>query len=68
MKSIAILTGSFSNPEAANKMIKDQNPDFASSDEDFEKSIQMVVDSENAAALPKRRRRRIKKQQQQIQE
>jgi hypothetical protein len=40
LKQHAILTGSFSNPEAANKMIKDENPDFKSTD--FEETNKMV--------------------------
>jgi hypothetical protein len=32
LKQHAILTGSFFNPEAANKMIQDENPDLSSTD------------------------------------
>jgi hypothetical protein len=42
MTNQAILIGSFYNPEAAQKMIKSENPDFESSDEDFEKTSQMI--------------------------
>lgn len=42
IRSHAILVGSFYNPEAANKMAKKNDPDFISSDEDFDKSTEIV--------------------------
>lgn len=51
-KMVAILTGSFTNPEAARSMLKSENPDVQSSDEDFEKSLEMV---KNQPLPPKRR-------------
>lgn len=39
----AILTGSFFNPEGARKMIKDENPDFASTD--IEETTKLVRDT-----------------------
>ena len=60
-RSLAILVGSFTNPEAAQKMLKDENPDFESSDEDFKKSMQMVEEDAEKAEKQKskRRKRRI---------
>lgn len=58
----AILTGSFSNPEMARKMIKDQNPDFASNEKDFEKSLEMVKNQKTEEEnKPRRRRRKLNK-------
>lgn len=41
-KDLAIFLGSFSNPEAAQKIIKRENPDIASSDEDWENTTNIV--------------------------
>ncbi len=38
----AILTGSFSNPQAAQDYVKQLNPDFALTDEEFDESLEMV--------------------------
>lgn len=62
-KSQAILIGSFHNPEAAQQMLKADDPKYQSTDEDFEKSLQMVVEDKikhemAQTAQPKRRRRR----------
>ena len=43
-KAQAIFIGSFTNPEAARRMVKQDTPDVESSDDDFEKSMQMVRD------------------------
>lgn len=38
----AILIGSFTNSAAARDMLKSDNPDYTSTDEDFEKSLALV--------------------------
>jgi hypothetical protein len=43
-KDQAILIGSFTNPEAAQKMVKSENPDYASSDKDFDAATKLVRD------------------------
>lgn len=58
-KSLAILTGGFYNPELAKKMIDKSNPAFVSSDDDFEKSWEMVQkDKENNETTKKKRRKK----------
>lgn len=44
-KDYSILTGSFSNLDMAQNMISAENPDHSSSDQDFDKSTQMVLDA-----------------------
>lgn len=39
-RAIAILTGSFSNPEAAHKMYMKDNPDIVVSDDEFNKQVE----------------------------
>lgn len=46
-KDYSILTGSFSNLEMAQNMIGADNPDFQSTEEDFDKSTQMVLEARN---------------------
>lgn len=65
LRSMAILGGSFTNPEAAKQMIKSDNPDYESTEEEFLESMRMVQrDAERQrkeAEVPERRRhRRIK--------
>lgn len=56
----AILIGSFSNPAAAKDMLKADDPDFTSSDEDFERSLKMVEEDgkKQKQKLKKRQRRK----------
>lgn len=54
-ENYAVLTGSFSNPDAGKAYWKQKNPKFKSSDEDFAKSMEMV---ENQEVKPMRRRQR----------
>jgi hypothetical protein len=62
LRGLAILEGSFVNPDAAKKMIKSETPDYESSDEEFLESMRMVrqdAEREKAEkALPPRRRPR----------
>lgn len=58
-RSQAILIGSFSNPAAAQDMLKSENPDFASSDEDFEQSLRLIEENKKKT-LPKRKRQKRK--------
>lgn len=63
-RSYAILQGSFTNPDLAHKMIKSENPDFETSDEDFEKiSKQMVENNRKQDGGHRRRRKTIVNQQ-----
>ena len=48
-KNTAILTGSFTNPEAAKKMLNLGSSTYESSDDEFEKSLEMV---KNAPIIP----------------
>lgn len=61
-KNYAILEGSFTNPEAAKKMLKADNPDFESDDESYEKVSQEML-AESKAKLKKdsllKRRRKL---------
>ncbi len=61
-KALGILIGSFSNPDAANKMMKKERPDFSTTDEEFERSYSMVENTsmvDHSETGNKRRRRRI---------
>lgn len=58
-RSLAILVGSFTNSDAAQKMIKDENPDFESSEEDFEESTRIVEEDVKKEQKLKRRSRRV---------
>ena len=61
-RSYSILQGSFANPEMASRMIKSENPDFESSDEDFERASQQMIEqnrSENQRLVRRRRRKKI---------
>lgn len=63
-KSLAILTGGFYNPEMARKMMKEENPDYSLSDEEFEESWRIVQEKkisdevENKEGSKRRRRRK----------
>lgn len=66
-KSYAILQGSFANPEMARKMVKLDNPDFESSDEDFDKVSKSIVEKnrqelKEAPKLKRRKRKLLNKQ------
>ena len=64
MKSQAILIGAFFNPEMANRMLKQERPDFKSSDEDWEDTTKYVREQieEQAQFEGKRKsRRRLRK-------
>ncbi|HVI39752.1 MAG TPA: hypothetical protein VM577_03755 [Anaerovoracaceae bacterium] len=56
-RSYTVLGGYFSNPELARKMVKQENPDFESSDEDFDKASKKMVE-DNRKELKSRRRRK----------
>ena len=61
-KAFSIFLGSFSNPEAAQKMLKKETPDYHSSDEDFEESTRMVIadrEREEKEKQQNKRRRRV---------
>lgn len=60
-KDYSTLIGSFSNLEMAQSMVSAENPDYASSEEDFDKSIDMVKSSsveQRKKSLHRRKRRR----------
>lgn len=58
IKNHAYLTASFSNPEGVRKAIDSDKNKIVSSDESFEKSLQMVRNF--GKEKPQKRRRRIK--------
>lgn len=63
LKSQAILIGSFTNPDAAKAMLKAETPDFESSNEDFDKSLEMVLaDREKNKPVKKKKRQRLKRE------
>lgn len=65
-KSFSIFLGSFFNPEAAQQILKVDNPGHVSTNEEFEESTRIMIadkkraleDNENK--LKRRRRRRVK--------
>jgi len=61
-KNYALFIGSFSNPELAQKYVREEKPTFQSSDEDFEESTRMMLrDRDKKIKMeekPRRRRRR----------
>lgn len=59
-RSYSILQGSFTNPELAHKMIKSENPDFESSDEDFDKLSNEMLERNKKENKHRRRRKTIK--------
>lgn len=61
LKSIAILTGSFTNPQAAREMLESEGSQFASSDEDFEKTIKMIEEDVERENNTKHRRHKRKR-------
>ena len=63
-KGYSIFQGSFTNPSMARDMIKKDNPEHMSTDEDFEESMRMVLEDRNKTKpkeTKRRRRRRRKK-------
>ncbi len=61
-KNYAILQGSFTNPQMAQKMIKNDNPDFEVSDEDFDRvSEQMLINNRKNIPPSKQKRKIINK-------
>lgn len=63
-RSYAILQGSFANPEMARKMVKLENPDFESSDEDFDNNSKLMIEKnkkelQNSNQKLKRRKRKL---------
>jgi hypothetical protein len=65
MKDYTILGGSFHNPDAAKQMMQAENPSIISTDEEYEKSTQMVLDEDKLdkemQSGHRRRRRQIRK-------
>ena len=65
-KATAILTGSFSNPEMAQKMAKRDKPDIEVSDEEFDKATdvvrQSILEEENIKNNKHRRKRKLIKE------
>lgn len=60
LRQHAILTGSFFNPEAAQKMIKDEDPDFKSTDLDETNKMvrDKIIEQERAKIAGKKRKKR----------
>jgi hypothetical protein len=59
LRALGILIGSFTNPEAAQKMMKRERPDYATTDEEFERSYKMVEETKTEENPRKRRRRKV---------
>lgn len=60
-RSYVILNGSFTNAEMARKMIKQDNPDFESSEEDFDKTSKEMLKKNRQEIKSRRQRRRIER-------
>lgn len=60
LKQHAILIGSFFNPEAANRMVKDEQPDFKSTDLDETNKIvrEKIMEQEKEKKTGKKRKKR----------
>jgi len=58
-----IFLGSFSNPEAAQRIVKSENPDHSSSDEDFDKATEgvrnKIIESDSKKGRKKRKKRKV---------
>lgn len=60
LKNLAILIGSFINPEAAQKMVKSQNPDFvATNAEQTAQEIHKEIINEDNNSKKKRKKRKV---------
>lgn len=57
LKQHGILIGSFTNPEAAQKMLGKGGTTFSTSDKEFEESNRMV--EEEAITIKKRKKRKL---------
>ena len=60
LKNHAYTIGGFSNPEMLNKILdkEDQSNQVSSTDEDFEKSLQIIKQNEESNKTNKRKRRK----------
>lgn len=60
MRQLGILIGSFYNPEAARKIAKQENPDYSTTEEEFEQSLQYVHDHmrQTEELTPQRKKKR----------
>jgi len=60
LRNQAILIGSFFNPEAAQKMIKDENPDFVTTDLDETSAMvrESILEQERENKKGKKRKKR----------
>lgn len=63
MQNLAILVGSFSNPKMAEKMIKDNKPDYESDEELHQKTLE-----EMKKPLPKKKEKNKRKKKVAIRE
>jgi len=57
-RNYAIFNGSFTNMEMAQRIISEDNPDYESTEEDFDESTKMVLEGRERALKKKKRRRR----------
>jgi len=59
----SIFIGSFSNPEAARKIIKSKNPDYETDEEDLDKLSEQIVkrNKEELRLVEQKNRRRRKR-------
>lgn len=61
LRKQAILIGSFFNPEMAQKMLKSENPDFTSTDEDLDQANKTVREQILEAEKKDRKKRKKRK-------
>lgn len=64
IRNHAIFTGSFANPEMASKLVRKENPQFKSSEQDFDESYKLIEKSiaeeeENKGLRVSKRKRRV---------
>lgn len=62
-ESYAVLTGSAANQDWARRMMKAKNPDYESSDEDFDRVSNEIL-KQDQIVKPKKHRRHIIKEEQ----
>ena len=60
-RNYAIFNGSFMNMEMAQRIVSEDNPDYASTDDDFDQSTRMVVEGRKKAEKTQKKKRRRRK-------
>lgn len=65
-RALGILIGSFTDPEAAQKMIKHEQPDFVASEEDHEETFRQIHEDALKQHNKKGRRSRRRKKKREV--